>query len=63
MAWLMLGDHLSELGNREKATLCWRLAIDRDGRRGAATLAAEHELACAEQDETFYDQAVSRPAS
>ena len=49
MAWLILGDHLSEMGKREKASLCWRLAIDRDRWRGPAMLAATRELACAER--------------
>jgi thioredoxin-like negative regulator of GroEL len=44
MVWLLLGDHLSEMGKQEKAALCWRLAIDRAGHRGAAALAAEREL-------------------
>jgi len=45
MAWLLLGDDLQDLGKREKAALCWRLAIDCDGPRGPASLAARHELA------------------
>jgi len=44
MAWLLLGDRFNDIGKREKAAICWRLAIDRDHQRGPATLAAEQEL-------------------
>ena len=49
IAWLLLGDHFNDIGRREKADLCWRLAIDRDQRRGVAALAAQLELADGEQ--------------
>jgi predicted Zn-dependent protease len=44
MVWLILGDYLSDLGNRKKADLCWQLAVDRDGKQGPAALAARQEL-------------------
>jgi tetratricopeptide (TPR) repeat protein len=42
--WLLLGDQFAEMGNHRKAALCWRLAIDRDNRRGPAALAARRQL-------------------
>ena len=44
MAWLLLGDHFNDFGRREKAALCWRLAIDRDKRQGVAALAAQQDV-------------------
>lgn len=49
MAWLLLGDRMNDIGKREKAVLCWRLAIERDQRQGVATLAAKQKLADGKQ--------------
>jgi tetratricopeptide (TPR) repeat protein len=43
--WLLLGDEYAAIGNRDKATLCWRLAIDRDTRGGSVALAARCQIA------------------
>jgi hypothetical protein len=46
MAWLLLGDELYASGKQEKATLSWRLAIDRDRGRRPVALAARQALDC-----------------
>jgi tetratricopeptide (TPR) repeat protein len=44
MIWLLLGDEYVALGDRRKAGLCLRLAIDRDARGGPIALAARRQL-------------------
>jgi predicted Zn-dependent protease len=43
--WLLLGDEYAVIGNRNKAALCWRLAIDRDTRGGLVALVAQRQMA------------------
>ena len=45
MVWLLLGDRLNDVGERDKAAYCWQLAIDHDGGHGVAATAAQRELA------------------
>jgi hypothetical protein len=42
--WLLLGDEYVTMGDRRKARLCWRLAVDRDVRGGPIALAARRQL-------------------
>ena len=48
MIWLLLGDEFVALGDRRKAGLCWRMAIDRDVHGGPIALAAWRQLKRAE---------------
>jgi predicted Zn-dependent protease len=43
--WLLLGDEYAAISDCGKATLCWRLAIDRDTRGGPVALAARRQMA------------------
>ena len=43
--WLLLADEHAAIGNRDKAALCWRLAIDRDTRGGPIALLARRQMA------------------
>jgi len=63
MAWLLLGDRLHDIGQHDKAALCWRLAIDRDKRRGVAALAARRELAGSERLGVPIRRYFARPAN
>ena len=43
--WLLLGDEYAAIGDRHKAALCWRLAIDRDTHGGPVALVARRQMA------------------
>ena len=63
MAWLLLGDLFQDMGKPGKASLCWRLAIDRDQRQGVAALAAQQELAGGTQESHPMPGASDKPLS
>jgi tetratricopeptide (TPR) repeat protein len=61
MAWVLLGDFLNAVGSCDKASLCWRLAIDRDKLHGGAAMAAQLELAEAKRKHRPMLEASDRP--
>lgn len=63
MAWLLLGDLFKDMGKPGKASLCWRLAIDRDQCQGVAALAAQQELAGGKQESHSMSATSDKPLS